>query len=240
VITVVDTTPPDVTCPPDAAVTLPDPTDPTATGIATATDNCDAAPGVTWSDVESGPQQFCPTITVITRTWTATDGCGLTDDCDQLITVTEPIPEGYCCNPADGTLTIIDDGDPCTDDICNETTGEVTHPDNGLCHACCDIYGPGTCEDVLAEMCNSPAYFRFAYSCDDDADGDGVPDPCDNCPEDWNPDQADSDNDGIGDACDEEPQEQVPTVSEWGLVALALLLLTGAKVYFRRRGQMSV
>jgi len=35
-----------------------------------------------------------------------------------------------------------------------------------------------------------------------DADGDGVPDSADNCPQDPNPDQADTDADGAGDACD--------------------------------------
>jgi hypothetical protein len=32
--------------------------------------------------------------------------------------------------------------------------------------------------------------------------GDGVGDVCDNCPDVFNPDQADTDGDGIGDACD--------------------------------------
>ena len=40
-----------------------------------------------------------------------------------------------------------------------------------------------------------------------DADGDGVPDPLDNCPADANAGQADSDEDGPGDACDPHPGE---------------------------------
>ena len=35
--------------------------------------------------------------------------------------------------------------------------------------------------------------------------------------------------------CTWSPDKPIPTVSEWGLVVLALLLLTGAKVYFGRR-----
>jgi hypothetical protein len=38
--------------------------------------------------------------------------------------------------------------------------------------------------------------------CDDDTDGDGVPNDIDNCPETYNYDQSDIDCDGIGDVCD--------------------------------------
>ena len=38
-----------------------------------------------------------------------------------------------------------------------------------------------------------------------DADGDGVPDSRDNCPNVYNPDQSDKDGDGIGDVCDNCP-----------------------------------
>ena len=37
--------------------------------------------------------------------------------------------------------------------------------------------------------------------CDDDADGDGIPNAADNCPSVFNPDQQDSVGDGVGDAC---------------------------------------
>ncbi len=40
---------------------------------------------------------------------------------------------------------------------------------------------------------------------EDDADGDGIPAACDNCPSVSNADQADADNDGVGDACDNCP-----------------------------------
>jgi len=38
-----------------------------------------------------------------------------------------------------------------------------------------------------------------------DTDGDGIPDPQDNCPNNYNPGQEDSDQDGIGDVCDNCP-----------------------------------
>jgi len=43
-----------------------------------------------------------------------------------------------------------------------------------------------------------------------DSDGDTVPDTLDNCPSDYNPDQADTDSDGIGDACDNCPSDYNP------------------------------
>ena len=42
----------------------------------------------------------------------------------------------------------------------------------------------------------------FALGGPADSDGDGIPDDVDNCPFDYNPDQADTDADGKGDACD--------------------------------------
>lgn len=60
----------------------------------------------------------------------------------------------------------------------------------------------------------------FGYSCDNcpedynpnqfDSDADDYGDVCDNCPDDWNPDQTDTDGDGIGAICDNCPQEYNP------------------------------
>src|SRR2546426_7998751 len=49
-IETVDTTPPVLTCPPNAVVECGQPTDPSATGRATATDNCGSAITITVSD----------------------------------------------------------------------------------------------------------------------------------------------------------------------------------------------
>jgi hypothetical protein len=44
--------------------------------------------------------------------------------------------------------------------------------------------------------------------------------------------RGDADGDGLDDLCD---IDNIPTVSEWGLVIMTLLLLTCAKIYFGRR-----
>ncbi|MDO8629426.1 MAG: IPTL-CTERM sorting domain-containing protein [Phycisphaerales bacterium] len=75
--------------------------------------------------------------------------------------------------------------------------------------------------------------------CDPDSDGDGRIDACDNCPAVANANQSDLDNDGIGDACDPCTLVNgvcIPTLSEWGMVAMAALMLAaGAVVVSRRR-----
>ena len=222
--TIEDTTAPDITCPADASVTLPDPSDPSATGEATADDDCGTVPDIDYADQAPVHVQYCPTTTNTTRVWTATDECGIPATCEQVIEIIEPIPAGYCCNPTDGTLTVIDDGDPCTEDICNELTGAVTHPDNGLCHACCNLYGIGTCDLTLQAVCPDAAEnFHIGEDCSTDSDGDGVADPCDMCPG--------VDDTVYGPNCG----AAIPTMSEWGLLVLALLMLSAGKVYFGTR-----
>lgn len=65
-----------------------------------------------------------------------------------------------------------------------------------------------------------------------DSDGDGIHDIADNCPDDYNPLQEDSDCDGIGDAC----QDEVPSLTQWGLIIMLVLLAGIATwVVLRRR-----
>ncbi len=50
----------------------------------------------------------------------------------------------------------------------------------------------------------------FPDECELDSDGDAIVNADDNCPDAYNPDQADYDNDGVGDMCD-----NCPTVPNW-------------------------
>ena len=92
---------------------------------------------------------------------------------------------------ADGT-PCADDGNECTNDVCQN--GTCVHPAKADGAPCPDDGDPCTddvCENGECEHSHEP-----------DRDGDDVRDDCDNCPDDYNPDQADTDGDGKGDVCD--------------------------------------
>jgi hypothetical protein len=95
--TTLDATPPDLTVPPDVTVPWNAPTDPAHTGQATATDNCDPAPLITYEDEQQGNQ--------ILRTWTATDACDNSVQGVQTITLRlGPLGDLNC----DGQLNAFD------------------------------------------------------------------------------------------------------------------------------------
>ncbi|MFC1475850.1 S8 family serine peptidase, partial [Candidatus Zixiibacteriota bacterium] len=68
-----------------------------------------------------------------------------------------------------------------------------------------DLGEPGF--DTLYGYGVANAYRAIAYTLGVDTDGDGIDDMCDNCPDDYNDDQADDDQDGIGDVCDACPYD---------------------------------
>lgn len=106
---VIDGTDPVITCPIDVIIECDESTDPSNTGEATATDNLDPAPVVTFVDVTSSGA--CAEEQVITRTWTATDCAGNTDVCVQTITVVDTTDPIIFC-PADTTIDCTDSTDP--------------------------------------------------------------------------------------------------------------------------------
>ncbi|HEY3028293.1 MAG TPA: DNA/RNA non-specific endonuclease, partial [Pyrinomonadaceae bacterium] len=118
-ITVVDTTPPVITCPADVTVSCAASTDPSALGMATATDNCSGVT-VTFTDTVT-PGSSIADFT-ITRHWVATDGCGNSSSCDQVITVRDTTPPTITC-PADATVSCDASSDP-------SATGTATATDN--------------------------------------------------------------------------------------------------------------
>lgn len=82
-ITSQDTTLPSLTLPANIQINVGDSTDPSNTGTATATDAGSPPATVTYSDNQVGD--------VITRTWTATDGCGNQRSGNQTITITSDV-----------------------------------------------------------------------------------------------------------------------------------------------------
>lgn len=104
-------------CPPDVTVDCGDDTTPAGTGTPTG------CSGATFSDsVAAGD---CAGAYVITRTWSADDGCGGTSTCTQTITVTDTTAPTIHCPPdvvVDGCCVTIDIGMATADDDCSEVT----------------------------------------------------------------------------------------------------------------------
>jgi hypothetical protein len=113
-ITVVDTTPPKITCPTNLVLECPADTSTNATGVATATDTCSSV-SISYSDSVTNN---CGGTKVIARTWTAIDGCGNAASCVQTITVRDTTPPSIIC-PTNVTVE-------CPGDTSTNSTGVAT------------------------------------------------------------------------------------------------------------------
>lgn len=133
-ITVMDTTPPRLTCPPDRVLECPADTHPEATGRATAEDTC----GLVTIRHNDSLSNACGRTLVIRRAWTATDECGNSDTCVQTITVQDTTPPRLTC-PPDRVLECPADTTPdstglaTADDACGQVN--LRHSDS-LSNAC--------------------------------------------------------------------------------------------------------
>ncbi len=97
IINVLDTLPPEIVCPANASE-YADPNQCHKTGmdmgLATATDNCTPDDSIVISN--DAPAQLPVGTTVVT--WTATDDCGNTSTCMQLVTIVDTIPPNIDIN----------------------------------------------------------------------------------------------------------------------------------------------
>src|SRR5262249_35387864 len=87
-----------IQCPPDVTVECGQSTLPSATGTATSSNGC----AVTFSDQSTGGT--CPTVQVITRTWSASVNGGTPVTCTQKITVVDTTPPTIGAAGADATI----------------------------------------------------------------------------------------------------------------------------------------
>jgi formylglycine-generating enzyme required for sulfatase activity len=138
-ITVGDLSAPIVDCPPDATVNCQDNSSSVSTGMATVTDNCGVA---TFTESDSVVASSCPLGEHITRTWTATDDCGNTSNCSQVVTIADHEAPVISC-PPDVTVTCDQ-----IDNSSSVSTGVATATDN------CDInVSIGESDSVAAGSC---------------------------------------------------------------------------------------
>jgi len=146
--------------------------------------------------------------------------------CDDL----NPCPRGTCI--AGNGSCQGDDGKDCVDDAClvaccDHLKGTCTEVQRSKCDCEQCTFTCGTTCAALEAAGGCPA--EIWACCDHDVFGSCTNTTrnacnCEKC--EWTK----------GKRCDEVEctHESIPTVSEWGLVVLTLLLLTGAKVYFGR------
>ncbi len=99
-----------------------------AVGFATATDNCTLFPVVTYVDADNGGSGCNGDPKIITRTWTATDECGLQSSCVQTITVEDNTPPTFLSVPAD--ITADADVGSCDLTLTTSEIGAPTAADN--------------------------------------------------------------------------------------------------------------
>ncbi|MDD7885669.1 gliding motility-associated C-terminal domain-containing protein [Flavivirga sp. 57AJ16] len=128
-VTVTDNTPPVLTLPANQTAECSDDLSPIAFGTATAIDNCDANPVITFEDVRT--DGACSGTFTITRTWTATDACGNIATADQTISTSDTTAPEFEQTVLPGDITVECSGVPAPEtltatDNCGTATVEVT------------------------------------------------------------------------------------------------------------------
>jgi hypothetical protein len=199
-VTVNDEEPPIVTCPSNIVVG----NDPGACGAVVnfevaATDNC---PGTIVTSEPSPGSLFDIGVTGVQVI--AVDASGNADTCQFTVTVNDTTKPILVCPP---DIEVFNDSglygavvsfefsasDNCPGLLASASPPSGTQFPIGITQV--EVIAVDSAEN--ADSC----YFNVTVILND-PDGDGLPNWADNCPEFYNPDQADTDSDGIGDSCD--------------------------------------
>jgi len=160
------------------------------------------------------------------KVYTENKSCGSAEagPCDCI-----PLCAGLECGDdgCGGSCGTCDDGVACTDDACNagqcvETPNNAACDDGLVCNGgeTCSLQG---CVNGTPLSCDNGLYCDGAETCTEPAGCTPGTPPC-------NPSTEICDE-----ATDTCAPAAIPTVSEWGLAIMSLLLLVGLKVYFGRR-----
>ncbi len=213
-------------------------------------DACDNCPAVTNEDQANGDADTFGDVC---------DNCPADDNQDQLNSDTDTLGDACDNCPLVDNEDQADCGANGVGDACDvNTDGDILTDECDNCPTRPNDDQADGDGDGVGDVCdNCPV---DANPTQTDTDGDTVGDVCDGCPNDANKtdpgicgcgvaDVGDSDNDGVLDCVDICPGADdavfgdctgnIPTVSEWGLVVLALLLLVAGKVYYGRRTALS-
>ncbi len=150
-ITVRDNTPPTLTVPADKTLDCPSGTGTDITGVATATDTCDASVIPTFTDKTTAG---CGATKVVVRTWTAKDDCGNEVSKDQTITVRDNTPPTLTV-PVDKTLD-------CPSGTGTDITGVATATDT------CDASVIPTFTDKTTAGCGATKVIVRTWTAKDD------------------------------------------------------------------------
>ncbi|MBI3836288.1 MAG: HYR domain-containing protein [Planctomycetes bacterium] len=134
-ITVVDTTNPTIACPVNTTLQCHADTSVAANGSATGSDNCGGVSIVNSDAAIAG----CGDTQSITRTWTATDDCGNSASCNQMIATVDTTPPTITCPPnktlqCPANTGVVANGSASGSDDCGGVTvvnGDVSTPGCG-------------------------------------------------------------------------------------------------------------
>src|SRR5690606_7894243 len=122
-IEIVDQTAPEIQCPASYAISCEDDRSPDAQGWARATDNCTpmAEIGIDYVD-DISHLAGCNGTGNLYRTWIATDACGNTSTCVQVLTITDNKKPVVTCPP---TVTV-----SCESPLDVSVTGDISASDS--------------------------------------------------------------------------------------------------------------